>query len=406
VLETVIRTVKMGHLLTEGTADSNELWLEVTVRDADGRVLGRSGGLSGDGRSVDEWAHFVNAFVLDRQGRRIDRRNAEDIFISLYNHQIPPGAADTVHHRLRVPADARGPLSIEARLLFRKFDTTYLRLFQGDPEAVNDLPILLLAEDRVSLPVRGGPRAPAPGEPPAPEWMRWNDYGIGLLRKPRGAQLRQAREAFERVEALGRPEGPLNLARAYLAEGLIQSDAPAALARAAALEPPAPPWSLLWFGAQVAARNGDHAKAAANLRDLLRGGFVEAAGRGFDFARDWRVHDALGRSLHQLAVLESGPRRVELLREAEAHHRASLELDPEGLAAHWGLAQVYRALGEEALEQRHAALHATYKPDDNARDAAVAEARRRYPAANRAAEAVVIHDLHRPGAPGLEESAP
>ncbi len=29
LLEVVIRTLKLGHLLTEGTADSNELWVEV-----------------------------------------------------------------------------------------------------------------------------------------------------------------------------------------------------------------------------------------------------------------------------------------------------------------------------------------------------------------------------------------
>ena len=30
--------------------------------------------------------------MLDRDGNRIDRRNPQDIFMPLYNHQIPPGA--------------------------------------------------------------------------------------------------------------------------------------------------------------------------------------------------------------------------------------------------------------------------------------------------------------------------
>ena len=38
---------------------------------------------------------------------RIDQRNVEDIFVALYNHQIPPGAAGhSVHYRLDVPDDA------------------------------------------------------------------------------------------------------------------------------------------------------------------------------------------------------------------------------------------------------------------------------------------------------------
>ena len=46
----------------------------------------------------------------------------------------------------------------------------------------------------------------------------------------------------------------------------------------------------------------------------------------------------------------------------------------------------------------HAAQHARYKPDDNARDRAIARARQRYPEANRAAEPLVIYWLDSPSA--------
>jgi hypothetical protein len=29
---------------------------------------------------VDPWSHFVNVYMLDREGNRIDRRNPQDIF--------------------------------------------------------------------------------------------------------------------------------------------------------------------------------------------------------------------------------------------------------------------------------------------------------------------------------------
>ena len=35
LLETVVRTLKPGHLFTQGTADSNQVWLEVTLRSGD-----------------------------------------------------------------------------------------------------------------------------------------------------------------------------------------------------------------------------------------------------------------------------------------------------------------------------------------------------------------------------------
>jgi hypothetical protein len=91
LVEAVLRTLKLGHPLTQGTADSNELWVDAKVVSGD-RTIGRSGGL-GEGNAVDPWSHFVNVYMLDREGRRIDRRNPQDIFTPLYNHQIPPGAA-------------------------------------------------------------------------------------------------------------------------------------------------------------------------------------------------------------------------------------------------------------------------------------------------------------------------
>ena len=92
--------------------------------------------------------------------------------------------------------------------------------------------------------------APAPKNPDSPIllWQRWNDYGIGGLLKggdagPAKGELRQAEEAFAQVEALKRPDGPLNRARVYLREGRLD-EAAEALRRAASFDPPAPPWSI------------------------------------------------------------------------------------------------------------------------------------------------------------------
>ncbi len=44
LVEVVVRTLGVGHPLTQGTVDSNEIWVELTARQGD-RVLGRSGGI-------------------------------------------------------------------------------------------------------------------------------------------------------------------------------------------------------------------------------------------------------------------------------------------------------------------------------------------------------------------------
>ena len=58
-------------------------------------------------------------------------------------------------------------------------------------------------------------------------------------------------------------------------------------------------------------------------------------------------------------------------------------------------------MGETALADKHRQLHDRYRVDDVARSKAVEKARAKYPAANAAAEALVIYSLHRAGAPGL-----
>jgi len=403
LFETVIRTVRMGHHFTQGTADSNEIWVEVVARSGD-RIVGTSGQRRPSDNAVDPWSHYVNIFMLDRYGNRINRRNAQDIFVPLYNNQIPPGAAAVVHYRMTVPEDLVDPLELEVRLHFRKFDTEYMQIVKNDPEYFNDLPIVLLAEDKVTFPIKGRDHRVLNPDSPIDLWQRWNDYGIGLLLKGRGGELRQALHAFQQVEAIGRPDGPLNQARVYIQEGLVQTHAPDALERAATFTPPANEWSVLWFGAEVALRNGDFDRAILNLRDIIRGGFRQAEGRNFDFSKDYRVRSTLGSALYQRGLQERGDRREEFMRMAEAEFQQALVYDPEMLEAHYGLAQVYMDLGDTGAEERHRSLHATFKPDDNARDFAVAVARQKYPAADHAAEAIVIYDLQREGAWGLPTS--
>ncbi len=402
LLEVVVRTLGLGHHLTQGTVDSNQLWLDVAVLDDSGRLVGRSGGL-GEGNRVDPWSHFINVYMLDRDGARIDRRNAEDIFVPLYDHQIPPGAGDVVHYRLEVPPGAATTsLTVEAALRYRKFDTLYLRYIYGE-ETVNELPILDLARDSVTFPVGRSDVSTSPvRQPVKPEWQRWNDYGIGLLLKGgtgRG-ELRQAIEAFTRVEELGRPDGPLNLARVYLAQGTVTDDAIAALERAATFEPPAPAWSVAWFSGLVDFQNGAVDEAIANFRSILEADSEEMRRRGFDFSRDVRLQNQLGLALFERAKRERGPARAEAraarLNEARESFERGLAIDPENVTAHYNLGLIYSQLGDRDAADRHQALHAKYKPDDNARDRAIAIARRADPAADHAAEAIVIYDLHRP----------
>lgn len=501
LVEVVIRTLGVGHHFTQGTVDSNEVWTELTARSGD-RVIGKSGGLTGpnDTGPLDEWAHRVNVLMLDRNGNRINRRNPEDIFTPLYDHQIPPGAGQVVHYRLDVPRDLTAPVELTARLRYRKFDWEYMTLVYGASDKVPKLPVVDLCEDRVVLPVEGVAADVSPKESPIkPAWQRWNDYGIGLLLQRdiggKKGELKQAAAAFQQLLSLGADEavahGHVNLARVYVEEGLL-GEAATELQAAAKSKPPPPWWTVSWLSGKVALETAggrdDFDRAIRYFEEVLspeRNRSADLVQRKFDFTRDYVVINDLGRALFQRAQTEANDpvqRDPYLLRAIEQFGK-TLALDPEDLDAHYGLHQCFRALGRamprvtlpdaepateeeslrtlsrtlrdgnasaqeryeaaerlargvaalvklpadaarpkrtrldvllaelspyfqqetspqwkaaaaRALDGLHLAMHSLLKPDDLAQNKAVGIFRRNHPAADRAAEAIIIYPLH------------
>ncbi|NNJ95970.1 MAG: tetratricopeptide repeat protein [Gammaproteobacteria bacterium] len=409
LIETVIRTLGVGHHLTQGTSDSNQLWLDVAIYDDD-RLIARSGGMNTDDE-VDPWSYFLNAYVLDRNGQRINRRNGQDIFVPLYDHQIPPGAADLVHYKITLPDQIKGPLTIEAKLKYRKFDNEYLRFIQQEEFDGNDLPVTIMATDRVVLPIAGGPTVSHDSASAVAEWERWNDYGIGLLREGNSGaskgELRQAEQVFTRVETMNPGQGALNLARVYFKEGRLD-EASAAIHRAALASPAAPPWTLAWFSARIDHENGYLDNAIASLERIVDNQFEDARARGFDFSYDVNLLNELGRTHFERARMERGSKRSEqrqrFLQKSRAWFKSTLQIDPENQTAHFNLALVYAELGESDLAIHHRQLHERYRPDDYAIEVAVTRHRQNNPAADHAASTFAIYDLNRPQAYGMDTS--
>lgn len=354
VVEVVVRTLGVGHPLTQGTVDSNEIWVDFKAA-AGGREIAHNGALANPDETgpVDPWSHLINVLMLDRNGNRINRRNPQDIFTPLYNKQIGPGAAAVVHYRLDVPADVRGPVELTARVRYRKFDYEYMKLVHGGKEPPK-LPIVDMCEDSVTLPVAGADVS-AQSSPIKPAWQRWNDYGIACLLEGGGKKgnFRQAEEAFKKLLTLGVadavPHGHLNLARVYLEEGRLD-EAAAQLEASGKCNPPAPPWSRAWFtslvNSQNASRKEHYDTVIADLEKLLDPN-AQPRDRGFDFTKDYVVWNALANRLYNRRAYEpagSAGRQEYLLRAATAAERV-LALDAEDVEAHDLLANAYGELG-------------------------------------------------------------
>ena len=444
LLETIIRTMKLGHLFTQGTADSNEVWMDVKVVEnaefdkenniVGGKLIGRSGGFN-EKKAVDPWSHFVNVFMLDKNGNRINRRNAQDIFVPFYNHQIPPGAAQIAHYVLDIPKETSGPVTVQIKLQFRKFDQEYTDIVvkflrkEGidfpeidNPENadgfVNTLPITTLATDTMTFNLEGSEsEVENPLRDSIPEWQRWNDYGIALLLEGGAAnklgELKQAEEAFAKVESLGQFHGPINAARVYVKEGGRRlDDAVTVLQRAEKFksEKGYPAWTVAWLKGVVNLQQANFESAIDNLQEALNYTTPETVERQFNFTRDYVVLNELGKAYYNTALTFRGKKRLaertEMMLKATESFEKTIAIDTENVEAHYQLSAIYSQLAEQAesenekyteLAKKHRELHQKYKPDEGARDAAITAARAKYPAANKASAAVVRYSLNRKG---------
>lgn len=409
LIEIVIRTLRLGHIFPQGTADSNEIWLDIKAKSGN-TIIGQSGGL-GKFNEVDPFAHFTNVYMLDKNGNRIDRRNAQDIYTPLYNNQMPPGTGFVVHYKLKIPDEISEPININVDLNYRKFDTIYFNHVYGNDydvskgfELVNDLPIRKIASDSITLGVKGENQDKEIKQSPSEilEWERWNDYGIGLLlRGKKGAnkgELLQAENAFKEVEKLGRPDGPINLARLYIKEGRL-NEAVSALNRAVNFNPQPHQWIVAWLSGLVNKQNGNLELAAKQFRSILEDDYPEMRERKLDFSRDYIVINELGLTLFEQAKSErrNPEKQGQLFNQAISRFNDVLEIDPENLTAHYNLALLHARTGDSQKSEFHFQKHTTYKPDDNARDSVVNKARAKSEAANLASQAIVIYDLQREG---------
>jgi tetratricopeptide (TPR) repeat protein len=388
LLDVVVRTLGVGHVFPQGTADSNEIWVDVEARSG-GKVIGRSGALTGPDETgpVDEWSHFVNVRMLDRNGNRVNRRNPQDIFTPLYDHQIPPGAANVVHYELTLPKDLAAPIELRARLRYRKFDYEYMSIVYGvadkdgnptvPPEEqlkrVPKLPIVDLCEDRVKLPVAGvSGEVPEQKSPIEPAWQRWNDYGIGYflaadadVKKP---GLLQAVQAFQKVAELypddkaALAHAYINLARAEERNGELVKAAGwlAKIKEDKQVEEKAPWWTVAWFTGLVNAQYGKLDAAIKNFQDILNPDLQDRS-RKFDFSKDYVVRNELAATYFKRSQQEDNgsPEQAHFLQQAVREFERTLDLDAENLDAHQGLAKAYTLLGQSDGET----LSAHKKPD-------------------------------------------
>jgi tetratricopeptide (TPR) repeat protein len=176
--------------------------------------------------------------------------------------------------------------------------------------------------------------------------------------------------------AADKPDGPLNRARAEIAEGRL-SDAKASLAEAERRRPGWP--KIAFFRAQVEKEEGHLAEAEGDLKRVLA-----------KFPLDRVAWNNLG-SVEWLAARYP---------EAIEAYEKTLAIDAEDVNAHYNLMRVYRAQGNREKAASHEAEYRKYKDDETARSIA-ADYRRESPWDNRESLPIHVHAEAEPPAATL-----
>lgn len=375
-VDAVVRTRKIGHFFPGGTVDGFDVWTELQGKDADGKIIFWSGYAEDDGKGpVEKGAHFYRSYQLDGEGNMINKRNAFQTRSLLYVRLIPPGAADTVHYRVDIPKDAKGPITLTAKLNYRKFSHYYTQYsYAGKPKAgqdpklvsidhdsrewdfspanipanvsgkikgrIPDVPIVTLAMKTAQLNLGPAPTNWTPKPPHITDRERWNDWGIGMLLQ---GDLKGAEYAFKKVtEAEPKyPDGWLNVARALMQEGETEAAKPY-IEKALELNPKL--GRIYFFKAMIEKADGDYDAALKSLQTCTS-----------MFPRDRVVLNQIGRVLflqRKYAEAVTALQRV-------------LSVDPEDLQAHYTLMLAYRGMGEADKAAREEKLFRRFKADES-----------------------------------------
>jgi len=359
VADVVIQNKGIGHSFVPEQRDFYEAWVDFTVKDGAGKTLAESGFIQPDG-NLDPSAHSFTSRLVNIKGELNDIHQIWHNRVLAYNNAFQSGRSQLVRYRFRLPKEIAGQVSLTASVRYRRFNQHFIDYAMDKKQY--PVPIVDMASETKTFNI--GENTPQPPDTSEnPEWMRWNNYGIGLLD---GQQYEASVHAFERVAAL-RPDYTDAFTNMAIVEISWEKydDAKSNLAKALALLPGDP--RALYYRAIVNRQAGQIAGAIADLEAVL--------------AKYPRAKDAL-RELgfsyyqqHDYAAARSAYERLQAV-------------DPDDLAAHYQLAILYRRLGDKAKAAIESAKFADQKDDPTASEYAL-QFLRKHPEV--ASESVVWH---------------
>ena len=333
----VVQNKNIGHSLLPEVRDLYQAWVQFTVTDDAGTRIYESGFLKPDG-TLDERAHTFDNRPVDANGDFVDNHKVWTIQSVAYDNTIQAGRSTLVRYQFHIPSDAKSPLTITARVNYRHLRQSYLNnVFGPDHPAY---PVVELAARTRTLNLGDNSVSP-PLATDNPDWMRWNNVGIGFLDEQ---QYADALHAFEQVVKLAPDykDGYINIGIAYLAWEKY-SEARAPLEKALALRADDP--RALYYMALVERRQRHSQAEVADLEKVVA---------RYPDCRDARRE--LGISYYQQHRSDQAMQQFQALQA----------IDPDDLAAHYNLAILYRRMGMKKKAAEEAELYTIKRVDPSA----------------------------------------
>jgi tetratricopeptide (TPR) repeat protein len=373
----VIQNKGIAHSHVPEQRDMYESWVDFTVKDAAGKVIAESGAIQPN-HELDPAAHSFTNRLINKQGGINDLHQVWNNRVVAYNNTIQSGRSQLIRYAFTMPRS--GPVTVTANVRYRRFDQHFMDFGMEEPNGKHYAQPTtdMVSASRTFVAGDNVPSKPAASE--NAEWMRWNNYGIGLLD---AQQYAASVTAFQRVATL-RPDYAdifTNIGIAYISwekydEALPFLDKSLAIAKDNA--------RALYYLALVQRNEGQVDEAIANLQKVAT-----------QFPRSRDAHRELGFSFYQ-------QHKYDL---ARTEYEKVQSIDPDDLAAHYNLAILYRRLGLKDKASVEAAYFADQKDDPTASTFALEYLRKHHEIAQ---ESVPwhVHDLDHKGADEVEPMLP
>ncbi|HEV2426378.1 MAG TPA: multiheme c-type cytochrome [Terriglobia bacterium] len=160
-VKVVLTNKKVGHGFPTGPLNIGRAWIELKVLAADGRLIFHSGDLDAQNH-VETGSYILRPLAITTDGREIMMPDLWHPAGPQFRPAVLPGQSEEFDYQVEVPGNVRGPLSVAARLRYRKANQFFMDSVY--PDARREAPITDISSGRLRLEINAA-RARTPSVP-------------------------------------------------------------------------------------------------------------------------------------------------------------------------------------------------------------------------------------------------